>query len=128
MKPRNGSASLEATEVAGENAKELLRGNTESLLLHLIAESGRIHGYHLIKEINRRSKGYFRFREGTVYPALHKLETEGLILGEWGARAGRQQRRYYSITPKGREALSSRLRNWRAFAMAMDMVLQPDRA
>lgn len=116
-----------AAESAGRNDKELLRGNTESLLLFLIAESGRIHGYHLIKEIRRRSGGYFQFREGTVYPALHKLEQDGLIQGEWAAQSGRLQRRYYAITPRGREALSKRLQTWRQFTTAMNLVLQPDR-
>jgi PadR family transcriptional regulator PadR len=124
MKQRNTRASSETTEAPDANAKELLRGNTDSLLLFLIAESRHIHGYHLIKEIERRSQGYFQFREGTVYPALHKLEEEGLIKGEWQAQPGRQQRRYYDITPKGREALSTRLRSWRQFTAAMDLILQ----
>jgi DNA-binding PadR family transcriptional regulator len=122
MSPRN--IRPESAEEPDGNAKELLRGNTDSLLLFLIAESSHIHGYHLIKEIERRSRGYFQFREGTVYPALHKLEKDGLIQGEWGSQSGRQQRRYYRITPKGREALSSRLRSWRQFATAMELILQ----
>jgi PadR family transcriptional regulator PadR len=128
MTPREPNASVRGMTASDENAKELLRGNTDSLLLQLIAQSGPIHGYHLIKEINRRSGGYFQFREGTVYPALHKLEQEGLVRGEWGAESGRQQRRCYSITPKGREALSSRLRSWREFMAAMNLVLDPERA
>ena len=108
------------------NAKELLRGNTDSLLLFLIAESGPIHGYHLIKEIKRRSRGYFQFREGTVYPALHKLEQVGLVEGNWGDRLAGHARRCYSITAKGREALASRLRSWRQFTAAMDLILQPE--
>jgi DNA-binding PadR family transcriptional regulator len=62
---------------------DLLRGNTDSLLLFLIDEHGQTYGYQLIKEIERRSRGYFHFREGTVYPALRKLENDGLILGAW---------------------------------------------
>ena len=59
---------------------DLLRGNTDSLLLYLINEQGQTYGYRLIKEIGQRSGGYFQFKEGTVYPALRKLENEGLIL------------------------------------------------
>ena len=51
-----------------------------------------------------------------------------MIRGEWGAKPGRQQRRYYFITPKGREALSSRLRSWQEFAAAMQRVLRPEGA
>jgi DNA-binding PadR family transcriptional regulator len=107
------------------NEKELLRGNTPSLLLYLIAKSGRIHGYGLIQEIRSRSKGYFQFRAGTVYPVLHKLEQEGLIRGEWAAQAGRQQRRHYTITEKGKQALSRRLSTWVEFTTAMNLILQP---
>jgi DNA-binding PadR family transcriptional regulator len=109
-----------------ERQKELLRGNTPSLLLYLIAKSGRIHGYRLIKEVGRRSKGYFRFRAGTVYPVLHKLEQEGLIKGEWDSQAGRQSRRHYTITEKGRKALSRRLTTWAEFTAAMNLVLQAE--
>ena len=116
---------------AGSRAKppsserELLRGNTESLLLYLIAEFGQIHGYQLIQEVRNRSGGYFQFRAGTVYPALHKLEQEGLIKGEWQSRPGSQQRRHYVITAKGRDALSQRILTWRRFTAAMDLILKP---
>jgi PadR family transcriptional regulator PadR len=87
-----------------EYDRELLRGNTDSLLLYLINESGRIHGYRLIKEIQHRSEGFFQFREGTVYPALHKLESDGLIQGEWQVQPNGQQRRYYKITAKDKKS------------------------
>jgi PadR family transcriptional regulator PadR len=106
------------------NEKELLRGNTRSLLLYLIARSGRIHGYGLIQEIRSRSKGYFQFRAGTVYPVLHKLEREGLIRGEW-ASGGRQQRRHYTITEKGKKALARQLSTWAQFSTAVNLILQP---
>ena len=108
-----------------EYDRELLRGNTDSLLLYLINESGRIHGYQLIKEIGRRSMGYFRFREGTVYPALHKLENEGLIQGEWQLQPNGQQRRYYRITGKGKEVLLKRISMWFEFSKAMNLILSP---
>ena len=104
---------------------DLLRGNTDALLLALINENGRTYGYRLIKEIEERSRGYFRFREGTVYPALRKLENDGLIRGEWAKLANGQERRYYAITDRGREFLSERLRMWQSFTSAMDLVLRP---
>jgi PadR family transcriptional regulator PadR len=111
-----------------EYDRELLRGNTDSLLLYLISESGRIHGYRLIKEIRQRSDGFFEFREGTVYPALHKLESDGLILGEWQVQPNGQQRRYYRITAKGREVLLNRISMWFKFSNAMNLILKPTRA
>ena len=62
---------------------DLLRGNTEALLLFLVVKMGHTYGYQLIKEIGRRSEGFFHFKEGTVYPALRKLENDGLLQGEW---------------------------------------------
>jgi len=111
-----------------EYDRELLRGNTDSLLLYLISESGRIHGYRLIKEIRQRSEGFFEFREGTVYPALHKLESEGLILGEWQVQPNGQQRRYYRITEKGEEVLLKRISMWFKFSNAMNLILKPARS
>jgi PadR family transcriptional regulator PadR len=111
-----------------EYDRELLRGNTDSLLLYLISESGRIHGYRLIKEIQRRSDGFFKFREGTVYPALHKLESDGLIRGQWQAQPNGQQRRYYVITEKGQEVLLKRISMWFKFSDAMNLILKPERA
>jgi PadR family transcriptional regulator PadR len=111
-----------------EYDRELLRGNTDSLLLYLINASGRIHGYRLIKEIQRRSEGFFQFREGTVYPALHKLESDGLIQGEWQVQPNGQQRRYYKITAKGQEVLLNRISMWFKFSQAMNLILSPENA
>jgi PadR family transcriptional regulator, regulatory protein PadR len=104
---------------------DLLRGNTDSLLLCLINERGSTYGYELIKEIGRRSKGYFRFREGTVYPALRKLEADGLVRGEWRRVEGGQERRYYVMTQKGRALLRRKIDMWRKFSSAMTLVLKP---
>jgi len=104
---------------------DLLRGNTDSVLLSLINEYGRTYGYMLIKEIERRSQGYFRFREGTVYPALRKLENEGLIEGEWRKLPNGQERRYYAITDAGRIFLAKKLEMWQSFSSAMAMILKP---
>jgi PadR family transcriptional regulator PadR len=104
---------------------DLLRGNTDSLLLSLIEEYGQTYGYRLIKEIGQRSQGYFRFREGTVYPALRKLENEGLIAGEWKKLPNGQERRYYTITYAGREFLAKKVEMWRSFSSAMAMILKP---
>ncbi len=105
---------------------ELLKGNTDSLLLCLISP-GRMYGYQIIKNLEQRSNGYFQFKEGTVYPALHRLEKAGLIRGEWQRLTGSQERRYYSITEKGKEALAHRLATWNDFTIAMNAVLKPTR-
>jgi PadR family transcriptional regulator, regulatory protein PadR len=104
---------------------DLLRGNTDSLLLFLINEHGQTYGYRLIKEIAERSEGYFRFKEGTVYPALRKLENDGLIQGEWKKLPNGQERRYYSMTDGGRALLQQKLVMWQSFASAMALVMKP---
>lgn len=104
---------------------DLLRGNTDSLLLYLINERGETYGYRLIKEIEERSDGYFQFKEGTVYPALRKLENDGLVRGEWKKLPNGQERRYYAITDHGRELLQKKLDMWQSFASAMALVMKP---
>jgi DNA-binding PadR family transcriptional regulator len=104
----------------------LLRGNTEALLLFLVDEMEYTYGYQLIKEIKERSHGYFRFKEGTIYPALRKLENEGMIAGEWQQVSSGLQRRYYRITDKGREMLKNKLAMWKNFTNAMNLVIESD--
>jgi PadR family transcriptional regulator PadR len=106
---------------------DLLRGNTENLLLFLINELDTSYGYLLIKEIRARSQGFLRFREGTVYPALRKLENEGLIHGEWQNLNVGQKRRIYGITEKGREALHRRIAVWQGFTDAVNLVMRAGR-
>jgi len=103
---------------------DLLRGNTEILLLFLIEEQQYGYGYQLIKQVEKRSEGYFRFREGTVYPALHRLEKEGLIQGEWQELPNGQERRYYHMTEKGKQVLNEKMATWQGFTTAVNLVLK----
>ncbi len=107
---------------------DLLRGNTDALLLFLIDEQKNAYGYRLIKEIGKKSQGFFQFKEGTVYPALRKLENEGLIQGEWQKLPNGQERLYYQITQKGKEALRKRVAMWQNFATAVSLVFKPTKA
>ncbi len=110
-----------------DNQRELLKGSTDSLLLALLAEEP-MYGYQLVKELERRSQGYFHFREGTLYPALHRLEKDGLVKADWRPAPSGQQRRYYFITEDGNHALETRLSLWEGFARAVAQVLPPSRA
>jgi len=102
--------------------RELLKGNTDALLLSLLQDEPR-YGYQLIKEIERRSQGYFKFREGTLYPALHRLEKEGLVDGRWQGSSGGQERRYYRLTEKGRGVLQAKMAEWHGFSRAVNLVM-----
>ena len=102
--------------------RELLKGSTDSLLLCLTSYKP-MYGYQIIKEIEEKSKGYFQFKEGTLYPALHRLERAGYIKGTWEKLPSGQERRYYSITEKGRMALEERLSIWKGFSTAVDLIM-----
>ena len=102
--------------------KELLKGNTEALLLSMLAGEA-MYGYQIVKEIERRSSGYFRFKEGTLYPALHRLDKAGLVDGRWGEAASGAPRRYYHITAKGQNMLDERLKEWQRFSRAVNSVM-----
>lgn len=115
-------------EARSDNLPDLLRGNTEALLLFLVNELGLTYGYQLIREAGRRSQGFFHFKEGTVYPALRKLENDGLLHGEWQEVATGQERRYYRITDKGQRSLEQKMAMWQHFSQAMELVFKPSRS
>jgi DNA-binding PadR family transcriptional regulator len=84
-----------------------------------------MYGYQIIKELERRSQGYFKFKEGTLYPALHRLEKAGLVRGEWQTLPNGRQRRYYHITEKGLNSLAAKRGQWLDFITAMNLIIQP---
>jgi len=104
--------------------RELMMGSTASLLLCLIGYQP-MYGYQIIKELERRSQGYFRFKEGTLYPALHRLERAGLIQGKWQVMPSGQQRKYYHLTEKGLSILVEKRSQWQDFLTAMNLIIQP---
>ena len=103
---------------------ELMKGSSESLLLCLIGQQP-MYGYQIIKELEKRSQGYFKFKEGTLYPALRRLERAGLILGKWQTLPSGRQRRYYYITDKGHRLLVVKRSQWQDFLTAMNLIIQP---
>ena len=105
--------------------RELLKGNTDCLLLCLISRQPT-YGYQIVKELEQRSNGYFQFKEGTLYPALHRLERERLIEGKWQILPSGQQRRYYYITAKGQAKLAVEKSQWQDFLTAVKLILQPE--
>jgi PadR family transcriptional regulator PadR len=102
--------------------REALKGHLDLLLLAVL-ERGPAHGYALIESLRERSGGTFDLPEGTVYPALHRLERDGFLNSEWSADSGRR-RRVYRLTPKGAEALSRRKTEWEQFSRAVDATVE----
>ena len=104
--------------------QEMLKGNTDTLLLALL-ENEAMYGYQIVKEVDQRSSGYFAFKEGTLYPALHRLEKAKLVEGKWEETPNNVRRRYYLITAKGQRALADRLTEWQRFSKAMNLIMLP---
>jgi PadR family transcriptional regulator, regulatory protein PadR len=100
---------------------EMIKGHLDGLLLAVLASTGPLHGYSIIEELSLRSSGGFTLPEGTVYPALHRLERDGLLSSSWSQAAARR-RRVYELTPRGRRALGREREAWTAFAGAADAV------
>jgi PadR family transcriptional regulator PadR len=99
----------------------MLRGQLELVILASLREGSR-HSYAIIKELGERSRGELKVLEGTLYPALHRLEHAGLIKSRWATTGGRR-RRVYELTPKGRKALADQESEWRSFVRALNNVL-----
>ena len=100
----------------------MLKGHLDMIVLAALSAAGPAHGYAVIEEIKRRSGGAFDLPEGTIYPALHRLERSGLLASGWSSASGRR-RRVYRLTRRGRARLESRRREWGAFSRAVDAVL-----
>jgi PadR family transcriptional regulator PadR len=101
--------------------KERLKGNLDLLLLSVLSAEPA-HGYAIISALRDRSKGLFDLPEGTVYPALHRLEDVGLLASSWAQVDGRR-RRVYALTDAGAAALAAEQTEWRAFATGIQTVL-----
>jgi PadR family transcriptional regulator PadR len=100
---------------------EVLKGHLDALLLAVVAKEPA-HGYAILERLREHSGGAFDLPEGTIYPALHRLEDAGLLKSSWAPGATRR-RRVYSVTARGRRALGSARGEWRAFSQAIDSVL-----
>jgi DNA-binding PadR family transcriptional regulator len=102
-------------------AGEDIKGHLDALLLAVVAD-GPVHGYAALERLKARSGGRFDLPEGTVYPALHRLEGDGLLRSQWTVVNGRR-RRQYELTDRGRAELRNRTAEWQRFAGAVNLVL-----
>ncbi len=100
---------------------DILKGQLELVVLASLRD-GPQHGYGIIKKLRERSGGAFDVLEGTLYPALHRLEQSGLIKSRWATAAGRR-RRVYALTRRGAKALAEQESEWRLFVRRLDDVL-----
>jgi len=101
---------------------EALKGHLDLLLLSILA-NGPTHGYAVIESLRQRSGGAFDLPEGTIYPALHRLEKQELLRSNWTDASGRRKR-IYTLTPKGRQALVQRQQEWQSFSQAVNATIK----
>ena len=100
---------------------EAIKGHVDTALLAVL-RSGPAHGYALVRRLDVASEGVFALGEGTVYPALHRLEREGLVVSSWSKESGRR-RRVYSLTRNGERALEHRAVEWATLSRGLASVL-----
>jgi PadR family transcriptional regulator, regulatory protein PadR len=96
----------------------LKRGTAEMLILAQL-ETRPSHGYEIAQLIEARSNGAVAFHVASLYPIFYRLERRGLIAGRWVEKSGQRRRRYYSLTPEGRQMLAAQRRTWKAFMQAV---------
>jgi DNA-binding PadR family transcriptional regulator len=99
-----------------------VKGHLDLLLLATLAHTGPAHGYAVIAALREQSTGTFDLPEGTVYPALHRLEEAGLITSRWDTSAPRR-RRVYTLTASGRQAQATKQHEWQNLVTAVQAVL-----
>lgn len=92
----------------------LTRNLNEILILATLFKEQK-HGYQIALDIEEKSNGMFKFNHGTLYPILHKLEKQGFIKGTWKGEESKRQRKYYTITTKGRKHAQEQVAGWKGF-------------
>ncbi len=94
---------------------DMRKGSTAVMILRLLVEKP-MYGYQIVKELQRRSEGYFELEQGTLYPALHRMEKDKLVRSQWQVIEDGPSRKYYHITDEGRAELEQSARKWSDFS------------
>lgn len=102
-----GTTAMAATD----DKTELLRGTLDMLVLRAL-RAGALHGYAIANKIHSESDGFLQVEEGSLYPALHRMERRGWIEAEWGLSESRRKAKYYRLTATGREQLKRKAKSW----------------
>ncbi|MFQ6128997.1 MAG: PadR family transcriptional regulator [Thermoplasmata archaeon] len=113
----------EMTPVSREWVSELKKGSVQLCLLALLRDE-RKYGFQIVKELRELSEGFFDLKEGTLYPALRRLEKKGYLLSEWVERERGIPRKYYELTEDGRKALDAAEEVWNRMKESCDSVLR----
>jgi len=101
---------------------DLLRGTLDLLILKSLA-GAPMHGWALSQSIQQQSENFLRVGQGSLYPALQRLEQQGWIESEWRTTDQNRPAKYYTLTTSGRRALTAETRSWRQYVRAVDLIL-----
>jgi len=104
--------------------KELVKGSLKSIVLKLLAENNRMYGYEITKEVERLSEGKIKLTYGALYPILHKLEKEGVVVTE-SKVVNNRNRIYYRLTEKGNTTAKERIKELEEFVQTIKILLNP---
>jgi len=109
--------------MTADSRADMLQGTLDLLILHAVS-LGPMHGWGLSQRIRALSRDVLRVNQGSLYPALHRLEYRGLVEAEWGMSDNNRRAKIYAITPKGRSRLGAERDDWDRFVRAMAWVLE----
>ncbi len=107
--------------------KQLYRGSLSTIILKLLSEHDRMYGYEITQHVKQLTEGELAITEGALYPALHKLEAQGLLTAEYEQIKGRK-RKYYSLTPKGKKETVLKLEELARFIQHMQLIFNTGKA
>jgi transcriptional regulator len=102
---------------------DLLQGTLDMLILKIVA-LGPVHGYGISLRIRQISKDVLQVQQGSLYPALHRLEKRGWLLSEWGESGNGRQAKFYKLSAKGRKQLTEEESNWNRLASAVSLIME----
>jgi PadR family transcriptional regulator len=106
-----------------EDRQEFLKGTLDMLILKVVA-LGSIHGYAISQRIRQISKEFFQVQQGSLYPALHRLEDRGWLKADWKDTDTGREAKFYSLTAKGRKQLETEMRTWEKVSDAVALILR----
>jgi transcriptional regulator len=107
----------------GEEKAEFLKGTLDMLILKIVA-LGPIHGYAIAQRIQQTSREFFQLQQGSLYPALHRLEDRGWLQAEWKPTDTGREAKFYSLTRGGRKQLEAEVVNWERLTEAVALILR----
>lgn len=109
----------------GNRKNDILQGTLALLVLKTLATHKRLHGYAITSHIQQASDRLLRVEEGSLYPALHRMEQDGWVKAEWGKTEKNREARFYSLTAKGRRQLAEEEQNWMRLTKGVARVIRP---